>query len=94
MKPIDKLSGEYFICAVNVAGIPAQAAALLQPAEPDVGIPYESLAELLIYDRRGYHGGWLQQKLDADPDEQTHVEVQVQEALQEARMNAAADQYA
>lgn len=83
LKPIDRLSADYFICDVTARGIPAQAAALIQPAEPDVGIDYEYADEILIYDRRGYEAGWLERNM-TDQD-CTEVEVQVWEKYREVQ---------
>ena len=94
---IEDLGNDYFTCKVEVDGIPAMAAALVQPAEPDVGIANEYLEEVLVFDRKGYAAPWLDRKMDADEEVLIDVEVQIQEALKKVRddadMDAAADQY-
>ena len=93
---IEDLGNDYFTCTVEVDGIPAQAAALMQPAEPDVGISHEYIEELLVFDSKGHEAAWLEVKLD-DDKVAVDVETQVLEALKEERddaeMDAAGDRY-
>ena len=95
MSSIDKLGPDYFVTPVTARGIPALAAALVDPADPSVGISSESFAEVLLYTTRGGDAGWLEAGMT--DDDHTDVETQVWEALKEERddadMDAAGDQY-
>ena len=86
-KPIDALESSYFICPIVIDGIPAQAATLLQPAEPDVGLPTETIEEILIFDRRGYYAEWLEKKLTPTDN----LETQIAEAIAKIRYEADLD---
>lgn len=62
-------------CDVTIFnGLPLQCEFSIGPAEPDVGINSEYLDDLVLYDQRGRHADWAENKMTEDD----WIEVQAQ----------------